>query len=45
MGYDKGERLKMIGKSILPVRRLGAGHDSGYEIVGKYYKIGVAPCQ
>ena len=30
----------------MPVHRfIGAGHDSGYEIVGKYYKIGVAPCQ
>ena len=45
MGYDKGERLKMSRKINLvrhctkgmPVRRLGAGHDSGYEIVGKYY--------
>ena len=35
MGYDKGDILKMSRKT-----NLVAGHDSGYEIVGKYYKIG-----
>ena len=35
MGYEKGEILKMSRKT-----NLVAGHDSGYEIVGKYYKIG-----
>ena len=39
MGYEKGDILKMSRKT-----NLVAGHDSGYEIVGKYYKIGVAPC-
>ena len=35
MGYEKGDILKMSRKT-----NLVAGHDSGYEIVGKYYKIG-----
>ena len=37
MGYEKGDILKMSRKT-----NLVAGHDSGYEIVGKYYKTGVA---
>ena len=39
MGYEKGGILKMSRKT-----NLVAGYDSGYEIVGKYYKTGVAPC-
>ena len=38
MGYDKGDILKMSRKT-----NLVAGHDSAYEIVGKYYKIGFSP--
>ena len=35
MGYEKGDILKMSRKTNLV---------AGYEIVGKYYKTGVAPC-